>query len=25
VLSGGGQFDEIRIGPTFESVIGGGK
>ncbi|MFK7909583.1 MAG: sialate O-acetylesterase [Akkermansiaceae bacterium] len=24
VLSGEGQFDEIRIGPTFESVVGGG-
>lgn len=24
VLSGEGQFDEIRIGPTYESVIGGG-
>lgn len=25
VLSGEGQFDEIRVGPTYESVIGGGK
>jgi hypothetical protein len=25
VLSGKGQFDEIRVGPTFESVIGAGK
>ena len=25
VLSGEGQFDEIRIGATFESVVGGGK
>ena len=24
VLSGEGQFDEIRVGPTFESVVGGG-
>lgn len=24
VLSGEGQFDEIRIGPTYQSVIGGG-
>ena len=24
VLSGEGQFDEIRVGPTFESVIGAG-
>ncbi len=24
VLSGEGQFDEIRVGPTFESVTGGG-
>jgi hypothetical protein len=24
VLSGEGQFDEIRLGPTFESVVGGG-
>lgn len=24
VLSGEGQFDEIRVGPTYESVIGGG-
>ena len=23
-LSGEGQFDEIRVGPTFESVVGGG-
>ena len=25
VISGGGQLDEIRIGPTYESVIGGSK
>ena len=25
VLSGEGQFDEIRVGPTYESVIGAGK
>ena len=25
VLSGEGQFDEIRIGPSFESVVGGGR
>ena len=25
VLSGEGQFDEIRIGPTFESVVGRGS
>jgi hypothetical protein len=25
LLSGEGQFDEIRVGPTFESVIGAGK
>lgn len=25
VLEGEGQFDEIRVGPTFESVIGRGK
>ena len=25
VLSGEGQFDEIRVGPTFESVIGQAK
>ncbi len=25
VLSGEGQFDEIRVGPTFESVVGAGK
>jgi hypothetical protein len=25
VLEGEGQFDEIRVGPTYESVIGGGK
>ncbi len=25
VLQGEGQFDEIRVGPTYESVIGGGK
>ena len=25
VLSGEGQFDEIRVGPTFESVVGGAK
>jgi len=25
VLHGEGQFDEIRIGPTFESVVGGGN
>jgi hypothetical protein len=25
VLSGEGQFDEIRVGPTFESVVGQGK
>lgn len=24
VLQGEGQFDEIRVGPTYESVIGGG-
>ena len=24
VLSGEGQFDEIRVGPTFDSVVGGG-
>jgi hypothetical protein len=24
VLSGEGQFDEIRVGPTFESVVGSG-
>lgn len=24
VLSGEGQFDEIRVGPTYESVVGGG-
>jgi hypothetical protein len=24
VLSGEGQFDEIRVGPTFASVVGGG-
>ncbi|MDA7888615.1 sialate O-acetylesterase [Akkermansiaceae bacterium] len=24
VLGGEGQFDEIRVGPTFESVVGGG-
>lgn len=24
-LSGEGQFDEIRVGPTFESVVGGGN
>jgi hypothetical protein len=24
VLHGEGQFDEIRVGPTFESVVGGG-
>jgi hypothetical protein len=24
VLKGEGQFDEIRVGPTYESVIGGG-
>ena len=23
VLSGEGQFDELRVGPTFESVVGG--
>ena len=25
VLSGEGQFDEIRVGPTYESVIGAGQ
>lgn len=25
VLSGEGQFDEIRVGATYESVVGGGK
>ncbi|PXA04410.1 hypothetical protein DDZ13_07720 [Coraliomargarita sinensis] len=25
VLSGEGQFDEIRVGPTFESVVGKGR
>ena len=25
VLSGEGQFDEIRVGATFESVVGGGE
>jgi len=25
VLSGEGQFDEIRVGPNFESVVGGGN
>ena len=25
VLGGEGQFDEIRVGPTFESVIGAGR
>ena len=25
VLSGEGQFDEIRVGPTFESVVGSGS
>jgi hypothetical protein len=25
VLSGEGQFDEIRVGATFESVVGGGQ
>ena len=24
VLQGEGQFDEIRVGPTYESVVGGG-
>jgi len=25
VFDGGGQFDEIRFGPTYESVVGGGE
>jgi len=24
VLQGEGQYDEIRVGPTYESVVGGG-
>lgn len=25
VLGGEGQFDEVRVGATYESVVGGGK